>query len=174
MDFFEVIEKRYSHKERYLATPVPAEHLEKIARAGLMAPSGGNAQSVNLVILPDRAAMQPLCDIAAHPSLETAPAAIALFTDGSTQGDVNNFEIEDYSAACEHIQLAATALGYSCLWLDYIYLTNDKYRKAVESLLNAPESFHLRVVIPIGLPDGPGSRREKRPLSERMCYHKFK
>ena len=173
MDFFDVIEKRYSHKETYLPTAVPRDELEKIARAGLMAPSGANAQSVNLVLLPDRAAVQPLCDIASHPGLETAPAAIALFTDASTQTGKHNFEIEDYAAACEHIQLAATALGYSCLWLDFIYLDNEHNRKAAEALLNAPEGFRLRVVIPIGLPEGSGSRREKRPLNERMRYHKF-
>ena len=172
MDFFEAVQKRYSHKEGFLPTPVPQEHLEKIAHAGLMAPSGGNAQSVNLVLLPDRAAVQSLCDIAPAWGLETAPAAIALFTDSATQNAAINFEKEDYSAACENILLAATALGYSALWLDYLYF-DENNQKAALALFNAPKSFHLHVVIPIGMPDGPGSRREKRPFSARMHYIRF-
>jgi len=172
MDFFETVEKRYSHKEGFLPTPVPREHLEKIAHAGLMAPSGTNAQSVSLVLLPDRAAVQSLCDIASSAGLATAPAAIALFTDSATQKGPENFEKEDYSAACENMLLAATAMGYSALWLDYLYF-DENNQKAALALFNAPEGFHLHVVIPIGMPDGPGSRREKRPFSERMRYVKF-
>ena len=173
MNFFEAVEKRYSHKEGFLPEPVPREHLEKIAHAGLMAPSGGNAQSVHLVILPDRAALDPICKVAPTIGLETAPAAIALLTDGNTQiGKPYNFEVEDYSAACEHILLAATAMGYSTLWLDSPYFEEEK-EKAALSLLNAPEGFQLWVVIPIGLPDGAGSRREKQPLSSRLHYIKF-
>ena len=174
MDYFEAIKNRYSHKERFLPTAVPREALEKIANAGLMAPSGNNAQSVHLVLLPDREAIQPLSDIATTPALESAPAAIALFTDGNTQTGQFNFEVEDYSAACENILLAATALGYSALWLDYLYLSNQQTRLAAQALLNAPKNYYLRVVIPIGLPDGPGSRREKRPLNERLHYNRFK
>lgn len=173
MNLFEAIETRYSHKERFLPTPVPKEHLEKIAYAGLTAPSGSNAQSVHLVLLPDRASIQPLCDIAPHPGLITAPAVIAMFTDNTLQRPDINFELQDYSAACQNILLAATALGYSSLWLDYLYF-DENNQKSVCKLLNAPETFTLQVVIPIGMPDGPGSRREKRPLSERLHYLNIK
>ena len=172
MDFFEAIQKRYSHKEGFLPTPMPKEHLEKIAHAGLSAPSGANRQSVHLVLLPDRASVQTLCDIAPSAGLQTAPAAIALLTDRATQKEPENFEIEDYAAACENILLAATAMGYSALWLDYLYFDASN-QKAALTLLNAPEGFHLRVVIPIGIPDGPGSRREKRPFGDRMHYVKW-
>ena len=173
MDFFEAVQKRYSHKEGFLSTPIPRDHLEKIAHAGLMAPSGGNAQSVHLIVLPDRVALDPVCKIAPTIGLETAPAAIALLTDVSTQSNtVLNFEKEDYSAACENILLAVTALGYSALWLDSPYFKEEN-EKAVLSLLNAPAGFQLWVVIPIGLPDGAGSRREKLPLNSRLHYGKF-
>ena len=172
MDTFKAIETRYSHKEEFLPTPVPKEHLEKIALAGLTSPSGANAQSVHLVLLPDRASVQALCDITPHSGLATAPAAIVMFTDSSTQLAEENFELQDYSAACQNALLAATALGYSSLWLDFPYF-NEANQKAACALLEAPECFHLRVVIPIGMPDGPGSRREKRPFSERLHYKKI-
>ena len=167
MDIFQAIKTRYSHKERFLPTPIPKEDMAKILEAGLTSPSGANAQSVHLLLLPNRDWIQPLYEIAKHPGLETAPTVIALLTDNAKQQPHLNFELQDYSAACQNILLAATALGYSSLWLDYLFF-DPTIQKAACKLFNAPDNFTLQVVIPIGLPDGPGSRREKHPIEERL------
>ena len=172
MEFFEVINKRYSHKEEFLPDTVPLEKLELIARAGLAAPTGTNSQCVRLIILPDREAIKPLSDLTPVKGLLTAPAAIAVLTDSSTQPDFNNFEKEDYSAAVENMLLAAIALGYVSLWLDSPYFDKEK-EKAALKLLGAPENHKLWAVLPIGFPAGPGTRRDKLPLSERLSYKRF-
>ncbi|MCL2444195.1 MAG: nitroreductase family protein [Treponema sp.] len=172
MDFFETVEKRYSHKERFLPDSVPVKDLEEIAKAGLAAPTGNNSQYVRLIILPDRESLQPLCDIAPTDGMQTAPAAIAVLTDPSAQKFQWNFEMEDYSAAATQMLLAATALGYVSLWLDSPYFDEEK-QKAAKKILGAPDSYNLRVVLPIGLPDGEGSRRDKMAFEERVSYRKF-
>ena len=172
MDFFDAVKQRYSHKEGFLPDPVPLEHLDLIAGAGFSAPSGGNRQSVRLVILPDRAALQPICDISPTVGLQTAPAAIAVFTDSSTQDGEFNFEKEDFSSAIEAMLLAAVALGYASLWLDSPFYEKEK-EKAVLDLLGAPGTFRLRAVLPVGMPDGPGTRREKLPYNKRVFYRKY-
>jgi hypothetical protein len=174
MDIFEAIGKRYSHKEAFKPDPVPLKDLEKIARAGLTAPSGGNSQCVRLVILPDRKSLDPLHEISPNVTgLQTAPAAIAVLTDGSTQQGKFNFELEDYAAATENMLLAATALGYGSLWLDFPYFSSETNQTAACAYLEAPESYRLRVVVLIGKPDGPGTRRDKIPYEERLSYGKF-
>jgi nitroreductase len=172
MNLFEAIEKRYSHKERFLPTAVPLPDLEKIAQAGLSAPTGMNSQCVRFIILPDRQAVQPLCDVAPTDGILTAPAAIAVFTEDSRQNWKINFEIEDYSAATENMLLAATALGYVSLWLDSPYFDAAKQKAACE-VLKVPPNYRLRVVLPIGLPDGEGTRREKLTFDERVSYKIF-
>lgn len=172
MDFFEIIEKRYSHKERFLPDNVPLPDLELIAKAGLAAPTGNNSQCVRLIILPDRKSLKPLCDVAPTDGLLTAPAAIAVLTDSSAQVGKYNFEMEDYSASTENMLLAVTALGYVSLWLDSIYFDEDK-QKAALSVLGAPAGYHLRVVLPIGFPDGEGKRRSKMDFEERVSYGRF-
>jgi len=175
MDFFEVIEKRYSHKEKFLPDAVPLEKLEQIARAGLVAPTGGNSQCVRLVILPDREMIQRLCGLSQCDALTTAPAAIAVLTDASSAAQTGafNFETEDYSAAAENMLLAAVALGYCSLWLDYPWMSNQNNQKAALEILGAPEGYTLRALLPIGLPDGPGTRREKLPFESRVSYGRF-
>jgi nitroreductase len=174
MDIFEAFDARYSHKEGFLPNAVPAEDLERIAKAGLAAPSGVNRQAVRLVILSNRAALAPLCAVAPTIGLETAPAAIAVLTDRAvTPADAFNFEKEDYSAATENMLLAATALGYVSLWLDSPYFDAEKER-AARAVLGASDDYRLWAVLPIGKPDGTGSRREKLPFEQRVFYGTIK
>jgi len=171
MNLFEAIEKRYSHKENFLPTPVPIEHLEKIAWAGITAPSGVNRQTVRLIILPDREMIDPIHEITPHGGVSTTPAAIVVLTDNTPQ-DGMDFQKEDYSAAMENILLAATALGYGSLWLDYPFFDSER-QIATKKLLQIPENYHLWAVVPIGKPDSPGSRREKLPYEARVSYRNF-
>ena len=172
MDFFEAVNRRYSHKERFLPDNVPEAVLEQIAEAGLAAPTGNNTQCVKLVILRNRDEVQKLGDIVKTEALTTAPAAIAVLTDSEGHRDPYNFEVEDYSAAATQMLLAATALGYVSLWLDSPFF-NDEKQKAALSALGASDRYHLRVVLPIGLPDGEGSRRSKLTFDERVSYGKM-
>ena len=173
MDFFEAVSKRYSHKEEFASTPVPLEILEKIAQAGLDAPNGRNNQAVRLVILPNEEALQPLRDVAPRQTLGTAPAAIAVFTDCTlTPQGSRVVDAEDYAAATTQMLLAATALGYSALWLDSPYWGDEAQAKACE-VLGVPEGYHLWCVIPVGLPKGETARRAKMPFAERVSYVKF-
>jgi nitroreductase len=102
----------------------------------------------------------------------TAPAASAVFTDKSKQNWKIDFQLEDYSAATQNMLLAATALGYVSLWLDSPYFDSAKQKAACE-VLNAPPQYQLRVVLPIGLPDGDEPRRVKLPFDDRVSYGKF-
>ena len=172
MDVMQVISRRYSHKEKFLPEAVPIDILNRIAQAGLDAPSGNNRQTVRLIILPDRESLDPVCQVSPTDGLKSAPAAIAVLTDSSqVPPDAMNFEKEDYSAAVENMLLAATGLGYVSLWLDSPYFDAELEKKARE-VLGAPECFRLWAVLPIGKPDGEGSRREKLKFAERVSYGK--
>jgi len=174
MNTLTAIATRYSHKEKFLTNhPVPLHDLEQIAQAALAAPSGVNRQTVHLILLPNREAITPIANIAPTAGITTAPAAIAILTDTTiTPQDRTNFEKEDYSAATQNILLAATALGYSSLWLDSPFFSQEAQTAAVEAL-GAPNHFHLWAVIPIGKPDGDGSRREKLPFAKRVSYNQY-
>ncbi|MDR2590524.1 MAG: nitroreductase family protein [Oscillospiraceae bacterium] len=170
MDYFDVVDSRYSHKEKFLSDAVPLDVLEKIAKAGLAAPTGMNSQCVKIVILQNREEVEALCQVVSTDGMLTAPSAIAVLTDTEAyKNSPYNFEMEDYSAAATQMLLAATALGYSSLWLDSPYF-NEKEQKEARVVLGASDKYHLRVVLPIGLPDGVGSRREKLPFEARVSY----
>jgi len=172
MNYFEAVEKRYSHKERFSPDPVPQSVLEQIAKAGLLAPTGNNTQCVKLVILRTRDEVQKLGDIVKTSALTTAPAAIAVLTDSEGHRAPYNFEMEDYSASATQMLLAATAMGYVSLWLDSPFFDEASQAAALE-VLGASDRYHLRVVLPVGLPEGKGSRRPKLSFDERVSYGKL-
>ena len=169
MDYFEAVEKRYSHKEQFLPDSVPVSELETIAKAGLAAPTGNNTQCVKLILLRNRDEVQKLCDIVKTEGLLTAPAAIAVLTDGEGHRSPYNFEVEDYAAAAAQMLLATVALGYVSVWLDSPFF-DENTQKAALTALGASERYHLRVVLPIGLPAGEGSKRPKLAFAERVFY----
>ncbi|MCL2203919.1 MAG: nitroreductase family protein [Defluviitaleaceae bacterium] len=172
MNFFDTIHARYSHKEDFLPDLVPLADLKKIALAGLAAPNGANRQLVRLVMLPDRAALEPLGAVVAHGGLHTAPAAIAVLTTDGTPSGVMCFEKEDYAAATTQMLLAAVALGYASLWLDSPFFDAEREKRAKE-ILGAPEQYRLWALLPVGKPKGPGSRREKMPVGERLFTGRY-
>jgi Nitroreductase len=173
MEFFEVLESRYSYKGRFLPDAVPLDKLELIAKAGLSAPTGNNSQCVKLIILPDKESLAPLCKVANSDGLNSAPAAIAIVTDHSRSVGKYNFEVEDYAAAMENMLLSSVALGYVSVWLDGPFLDEEPQKAACEALGIPAEGYHLRAVVPVGLPDGEGSRRTKLPFNERVGYGRF-
>ncbi|MCL2372577.1 MAG: nitroreductase family protein [Defluviitaleaceae bacterium] len=175
MDFFEALNARYSHKEEFLPDAVPLEVLEKICQAGINAPNGVNRQVVRFIILPNRASIDPLAAVSSTAGLATAPAAIAVLTDTTitpVQPGVFNFEKEDYSAAVTQMLLAATAQGYSSLWLDSPYFDAANRAKATQ-VLGAPDTMYLWAVLPVGKPKGEGSRRGRMAFEDRVSYGKF-
>jgi len=170
MDTLKAIKERYSHKGQFSPEKVPLADLEVIAQAGLDAPSGGNLQTVQLVILHEREMVEAVTAVApAWGVLESAPAAIAVLTDDSLHQWEMNFAKEDYAAAVQNMLLAATATGYVSLWLDSPYFAEDKQKAACE-VLGAPESYHLWAVLPIGKPGQEVGRREKQPFEQRVSY----
>ena len=105
--------------------------------------------------------------------MNTAPAAIAVLIEGNVAPTSHgvNFDKEDYSAVVENMLLGAVALGYASVWLDSPFWDGERQKKAL-ALLGA-ETCHLWAVLPIGKPDGEGSRREKLPFSARVSYNRY-
>lgn len=173
VEFFEVVKKRYSHKAAFDAShPVPEEHLVQIVEAGMAAPSAGNGQSAEFVIVNDRALINRIREITGSVPLKTAPALIAVVSDPGEGGPGVSSYLEDYAAATENMLLAATALGYSCGWIDGP-LRDPAMRATLSELLYIPDDRQLMALVPVGLPAEPGPRRPKKPFNRRASWNRY-
>ena len=164
---FSVIHSRRSIR-RFTSDPVPREALERIVAAGVEAPSGGNAQLRQYIIVDDPAVMDRIRSTSA--ALKSAPAAIVLVIDPAPT-KYGTFWVQDASAAMENMLLAAAALGYGGCWVE------GAVRRAEEDLrreLNVPANLRVWSLTPVGKPAENPARPPKPQASDITHYNRFK
>ena len=164
--FFRIVNARRSVR-KFTAEPVPRQVLEKIAAAGLEAPSGMNAQLRRYILVDNAKVMDAIRGIS--PSLKTAPAAIVILIEPK-ETKYGAFWTQDASAAMENMLLAATALGYAACWVEgAVRRAEAELRKT----LGVPPNLMVWSVLPVGRADGETPRPEKMPFSEAVHYNRF-
>ena len=175
MDVFEAIAERFSYRGPYRDEPVPRDDLRRIVKAGLLAPSGKNAQTTRFVIADDPAL---LAQIGAMPgasrSLREAKALIACIVDVNPEATYEGFafQVEDCAAAVENMLLAVTALGYASVWIDG-WLRIENHAQAIGAILGVPDDKVVRVLLPVGIPEGERRQPSKMPFGERAYFNRF-
>ena len=175
MNIFELIEKRHSYRGPFIDQAVPKDDLQKIVQAGLLAPSGKNAQTTRFVIIDDPVIIDKIRQM--HPTnkaMQTANAYIACIIDKHPEPIYEGFafEIEDCAAAVENMLLATTALGYASVWIDG-WLRVENRAAIIGNLLAVPDSKVIRILLPIGKPEKDQHQPEKKPFEERASFNKF-
>ncbi|MFW5737935.1 MAG: nitroreductase family protein [Spirochaetota bacterium] len=174
MDTIEAIRRRASYRGAYTDQPVPREDLERIAEAGLIAPSGHNGQSTSFVIVTDRTLLAELVALTSGKEcLRTAKAIIVVVMDPHATDDKEfAFGVEDYAAATENMLLAITSMGYASVWLDGELRRNDVAAR-IGQLLGVPPEREVRVLLPVGVPAEQPRQRPKRGFGERAWFERF-
>ena len=170
-DFFEVMKARHSYRGAFLPTPVGRGALEQIIEAGRRAPSACNKQSPRFIAVDDPAVMAEVKKIAGGVTVQTAQAFILVVFDPTPQYASISFGAEDCGAAATNMLNTITALGLASVWLDGA-LRGDA-GKALDRLFKIPAPFSARILLPIGVPEKPGSQPERKPVAQRVGWNAF-
>ena len=173
MNIFEAMAQRYSYRGKYLPTPVPREDLIKIMQAGANAPSGCNKQTTSFLAVDDPEVLAKLHAVIDPPVGETAPAMICVLTRKIIAYRDRTFYIQDYSAAIQNMLLAIHALGYESCWVEGHITDADRIGDQMAKILGVPEEYELICYLPVGIPEAPGKRVRKKPLSDRAWFNVF-
>lgn len=145
---------------RYKDQSISNDVVEILLKAGMAAPSAGNEQPWEFVVLRDREIMRRITEV--HPyarMLLNTDVAIVVCGD-ETKEVYKGFWVQDCSAATENILLAAVDQGLGAVWLG-VHPMKDRV-DAVKALLKLPENIIPLSIIPIGYPD------EKKEKSDRF------
>lgn len=174
MDLFEAIERRHSYRGTFSPKPVKREDLEKILKAGLMAPSGKNAQTTQFVIIDDPQLLQKIGTMHTMKAMHSATAMIACIVDTHPEATYEGFAfpVEDCAAAVENILLALTALGYAAAWIDGWLRLNHR-AQVIGDLLGLPSGKVVRVLLPIGVPAEPVTAPQKKSFEQRAWFNRY-
>ena len=154
MDFTKLIEKRRSIR-KYTDENISDENIEKIVRAGLLAPSSRNLKSAELIVIKDKDTLKKLADVKASGSQMLDGAAFAVAVIGDSEKAVDAW-IEDCSLALIYMQLAATELGIGSCWIQCHKRASKKEGLGSEAfareILGFPENYSLEAIMSFGMP----------------------
>ena len=152
MSFFEIIYSRRTIRQ-FRPIPVPRSLLEKFVDAGRMAPSAGNLQPLEFLVVDEegtRNRIFPLLRWAGYISPRGNPnpgnepmAYILILVNLRVRGKGYEY---DSGAAMENMILAAWAEGIGSCWL----ISVDKPK--AEETLGIPKSYRLDSVLALGYP----------------------
>lgn len=167
MEAYEAIVTRRSIRQ-FDDKPVPPETLEKILGAAMMAPSAGNQQPWEFVVLTDRALLDEMPNL--HPycqMIRQAPVAVLVCGD-TTREKYPGYWPQDCSAAIMNLLLAAHAHGLGAVWTG-IY-PRDERVGPIQKRLGLPEHVIPLALIPIGWP-AETPPQPNRWAPERLHYN---
>lgn len=145
---------------KYKNLKVSDEIVQYLLEAAMQAPSAGNEQPWEFIVLRDKEIMNKIPDI--HPysgMLRNADVAIVVCGNLSRQV-FEGYWVQDCSAATENILLAAEDRGLGAVWLG-IYPLEERIT-GLKKLLNLPEDVIPLSIVPVGYPD------ENRPVQRRF------
>jgi nitroreductase len=159
VDFFEVINKRYSVRS-FDPRPVEEDKLIKVLEAGRLAPSAVNYQPRRFVVITDPELKEAIGQAYPREWFKAAPVIIAVVGDHSVswkRKDGKDHCDIDVAIAVDHMTLAATALGLGTCWV----CAFDAAHCA--KVLQLPEHLEVSVLLPLGYP-AQGAQPERRRL----------
>lgn len=143
MDLIHAIFTRRSIR-KFHPDPVSASDIQEILSAAMMAPSAGNEQPWQFVVITDRAKLDAVVPIHPYAAMAAhAPLAVLVCGDLSLE-KYAGFWIQDCSAAMQNLLLAAHAKGLGAVWCG-VYPLNDRV-DGFRALFQLPDH-----VIPMGL-----------------------
>jgi nitroreductase len=155
----ETIYKRRSIR-KYTDETVEQDILMAIIKAGMNAPSAGNQQPWQFIIIDRRPLLERITGI--HPyaqMLHQAPAAILVCGDLSLERHAG-YWVQDCSAAVENMLLEIVDRGLGGVWLG-VYPREDRV-SGLRSLLDIPEGIVPFALIAVGHAD------EKKSLKDEF------
>ena len=146
MDFLKLAQARYSCKKYDPEQKVPQEKLEKILRAGQLAPTAKNSQPQHVYVMQSEEALQLVDSLT--PCRYGAPVVLAITYDTQQEfvypGEKYASGVEDASIVATHMMLAAAAEGVDSCWLNYF--DPDKAAAAMQ----LPENEKVVLLLDLG------------------------
>ena len=171
MDFFQTVRARQSVRA-YQAKVIEPEKLEIILTAANQAPSAGNLQAYEILVVRDRPTLRQLAQVALNQSFIAQAAVVLVFCADSPRSAAKYgaagerlYSVQDATIAAAYAELAATALGLAACWVGAF----DE--KEVAKLLGLRAGLRPLVLLPIGWPAEQPPRTPRRALGDIAREH---
>lgn len=173
MEFEEVVRKRRSVRS-FLDKDIPKEEIVEIIKIGHMAPSAGNLQARDFIIVRDEKEKKELAENALNQKfIAKVPWVIVVCANeersGKRYGNRGRklYSVQDATAALENMLLAIVDKGYASVWVGAF--DEEKVTKQLE----IPAQVRPVAIIPIGHPAKTPREPSKMDFKQITHYEKW-
>lgn len=173
MELLEAIKGRRSIR-RFTGEEIPDEDLKTILNAAIRAPSAGNLQPWEFIIVKNEETKKKLARAALGQTWMTKAYVIIVVCANIPRtaryyGERGRtlYCIQDTAAAIQNMLLTVHALGYGACWVGAF--SEDE----VKEILEIPEYVRPVALIPIGKPKENPPPRPRMPLEKVVHYEKY-
>lgn len=173
MDFFEVLKKRHSIRE-FQEKKIPEKTVQELLAAINSAPSAGNLQAFEVVLVSLKEKKKKLAQAALNQSfIAQAPLVLVFLANPEKsatkygQRGANLYCLLDAAIAAAYAQLSAAALDLGTVWIGAF---DDKN---VKEVLKAPEELIPVAILPLGFPAETPSPTPRRKPEELVKKEEF-
>jgi len=172
MEIKEAIEKRASVRA-FTDDPVPDDLVMETLRLGTLAPSAGNLQARDFVVVRSPETKAKLAKAAfGQEFVEKAPVVIVCC---ANLARIRNYGIrgtdlyclQDVAACVENMMLYVASQGFGSCWVGAFDETQ------VTKILELPENVRPVVILPVGVPKDPPRRTPRLKLEALMHEEKW-
>jgi nitroreductase len=169
MDTMEAIRTRRSIR-KFTDRPVERELVMELIEAAMYAPSAGNEQPWQFLVINDRALLDEVPHINPNAAMAREASVAILVCGDLTLEKFQGFWVQDCSAAAQNLLLAAHAKGLGAVWTG-IYPMEDRVEK-MRNLLGLPGHITPLALIPLGYPNKEATA-ESRFKKDRIRFNKW-
>lgn len=172
MDVIEAMKKRRSIRS-FKKKKIPAKILAKILEVATYAPSSGNLQNWEFILIRDENAKKRIAEIAFGQSfIEEADVIIVACSNQNKMfryGERGEklYAIQNVAAAIQNILLAAHFFGIGSCWIGAF----DS--KELKKFLELPENIMPHAIIPLGYPNEKPNIPKRIDWKEITFYEKY-
>lgn len=135
----------------YLDKPIENEKVEQLLKAAMQAPSAGNQQPWEFIVVRDKELLMKLSLTSRYAGpANGAPVAIVVL------GNKHNLKYPEYlqqdlAAATQNLLLQAVELELGAVWLGVA--PEEDRMKYIADLFNLPETILPFAIVPVGYPE---------------------
>ena len=167
-----VVQRRRSVR-RYSREPVSDGLLQRLLEAAQLAPSAGNLQARDFIVVRDSNMKHELAE-AAYGQFFVSMAPVVLVGCANTARSraaygqrAELYAVQDVTIAASYVQLAAEALGVATCWIGAF----DEQR--IARALRVPEDVRVVLMLPVGYPDENPSARPRMDRNQFTHYERW-
>jgi nitroreductase len=144
---------------KYTEQPVSDDAIDELLKAAMSAPSAGNQQPWQFVVIRERGMLDEIPKY--HPySAMLKEASVAILVCGDLKSEKHKgYWVQDCSAATQNLLVAAQAKGLGAVWLG-VYPREDRVA-GIRKVLGLPEHIVPLSLIPVG------HKGEEKPPANR-------